>query len=80
MCHPDLAQEFPPLRSLDAVPNNLPIEVSSFVGREPELAELAAVVEESRLVTLTGAGGSGKTRLALHAAGNPGTPGRYSTA
>jgi hypothetical protein len=55
------------LRS-DTVPNNLPVALSSFVGREPELAELGGLLGHERLVTLTGAGGCGKTRLALQAA------------
>lgn len=56
------------LRSLDTVPNNLPHELTSFIGRERELAELGRVLREARLLTLTGAGGCGKTRLALQAA------------
>ncbi|HZA46462.1 MAG TPA: hypothetical protein VE568_14360, partial [Rubrobacter sp.] len=51
-------------------PNNLPLELSSFVGREKELAEVRRLLEDSRLLTLTGPGGCGKTRLALVAAGN----------
>ena len=60
---------FPPLRSLGnpTMPNNLPAELSKFIGREVELKEVRSLVESSRLVTLTGAGGSGKTRLALQA-------------
>jgi predicted ATPase len=67
---PGLADQFPPIRSLDNpdLENNLPAQLSSFVGRETELAEVGALVEASRLVTLTGAGGSGKTRLALQVA------------
>jgi predicted ATPase/class 3 adenylate cyclase/DNA-binding CsgD family transcriptional regulator len=68
LVHPDLAHEFPPLRSLDAMPTNLPAQVSSFVGRDAELAAVRQAVRENRLVTLTGTGGCGKTRLALHAA------------
>ena len=68
LCHPDLADDFGPLRTLDAVANNLPAQLTSFVGREDELARLGATLEASRLVTLTGAGGCGKSRLALHAA------------
>jgi len=66
----DLHEQFPPLRSLDspALLDNLPELVSSFVGRETELIEVRKLVETSRLVTLTGAGGSGKTRLALQVA------------
>jgi predicted ribonuclease YlaK len=50
-------------------PNNLPSELSSFVGREKELAEVMRLLEDARLLTLTGSGGCGKTRLALAAAG-----------
>ncbi len=66
--HPDLPREFPPLRSVDARPHNLLLQLTSFVGREGELAELAALLGDARLVTLTGAGGSGKTRLAIEIA------------
>ena len=64
-----LAPDFPPLASLDnpELPNNLPTLLSAFVGREKELAEVRELSRTSRLVTLTGAGGSGKTRLALQA-------------
>src|ERR671911_3019006 len=48
-------------------PHNLPLELSSFVGREKELAEVERLLEETRLLTLTGSGGCGKTRLALAA-------------
>jgi predicted ATPase len=67
---PGLAAGFPPLRSLGnpALQNNLPARLASFIGRDRELADVRALVESSRLVTLTGAGGSGKTRLALQAA------------
>src|SRR5262245_18337916 len=67
LAHPDLPSAFPPLDSLDALPNNLPLALSSFVGRELELDELARLLGKDRLVTLTGAGGCGKTRLALQA-------------
>lgn len=60
-----LPTDFPALRSLDARPNNLPIQLTSFVGRNRDLIELSRLLGTSRLVTLTGAGGSGKTRLAL---------------
>ena len=66
--HPDLMAEFPPLLSLGTFPNNLPAELSSFVGRQTELAAVHDALTRSRLVTLTGAGGSGKTRLALQVA------------
>ena len=65
----ELDERFPPLRSLDSPTlNNLPKLVSSFVGRESETAELRTLVSDSRLLTLTGAGGVGKTRLALQVA------------
>jgi predicted ATPase/class 3 adenylate cyclase len=65
-----LAAGFPPLRSLGnpALPNNLPAQLSAFIGRDREVAEVRALVESSRLVTLTGAGGCGKTRLGLQVA------------
>lgn len=65
-----LRDGFPPLRSLDnpELPNNLPASLSPFVGRVDELAEVVGLLGTGRLVTLTGAGGSGKTRLALQAA------------
>ncbi len=66
--HPDLPREFPPIRSLDALPGNLPVQLTSFVGREEELAGLAKELDEWRLVTLTGTGGVGKSRLALQVA------------
>jgi predicted ATPase/class 3 adenylate cyclase len=65
-----LRVEFPPLRSLDARPNNLPTQLTSFVGRERELAEAGALLEANRLVTMTGPGGTGKTRLSLQVAAN----------
>jgi predicted ATPase len=65
---PGLAREFPPLRSLDTLPGNLPRQVTTFVGREVEVETLASLVLGSSLVTLTGVGGVGKTRLALQVA------------
>jgi predicted ATPase/class 3 adenylate cyclase len=65
-----LPSGFPPLASLDnpELPNNLPGQLSGFVGREREVPEVRSLLGTSRLVTLTGAGGCGKTRLALQAA------------
>ena len=68
LTHTQLRAEFPPLRSLDALPGNLPRQVTTFVGREREIASLAELVRDSSLVTLTGVGGVGKTRLALQVA------------
>ncbi|HJP89724.1 MAG TPA: tetratricopeptide repeat protein [Candidatus Limnocylindrales bacterium] len=65
-----LRLEFPPLRSLDARPNNLPTQLTSFVGRERELAEAGSLLAANRLVTMTGPGGTGKTRLSLQVAAN----------
>ena len=67
---PGLPENFPPLRSLDnpELPNNLPTTLTAFIGRAEEVAEIHSLIERSRLVTLTGAGGSGKTRLALQTA------------
>ena len=62
------AVEFPPLASLDALPHNLPVQLTSFVGREAEIEEVSQLVRRHRLVTLTGAAGCGKTRLALQVA------------
>lgn len=64
---PGLPAEFPPLRSLELTPNNLPIQATAFLGREAELAQLREMLAGSRLVTLLGAGGIGKTRLSLQA-------------
>ena len=68
--HPSLPAEFAPLRSLDnpALPNNLPQQTTSFIGRERQVAEVEALLGKTRLLTLTGAGGSGKTRLSLQVA------------
>ena len=57
--------EFPPLRSLASFPNNLPVQLTSFVGREDQVDELLELVRAHRMLTLTGVGGAGKTRLAL---------------
>ena len=65
---PGLVEEFPPLRSLDAIAGNLPLQTTSFVGRAVELEEIDRLLASSRLVTLTGVGGVGKTRLAIEVA------------
>jgi predicted ATPase/class 3 adenylate cyclase len=70
VAHPALRQDFPALRSLALTPNNLPHQVTSFLGREHELDELKKLLATNRLVTLIGAGGIGKTRLALQGAAN----------
>ncbi len=66
--HAQLRQDFPALRSLEATPNNLPQQATSFVGRDKELAELKRLLAKTRLLTLTGSGGCGKTRLCLQVA------------
>jgi predicted ATPase/class 3 adenylate cyclase len=60
-----LRADFPPPKTLDARPNNLPLQLTSFVGRESEIADTVRLLTDHRLVTLTGPGGTGKTRLAL---------------
>ena len=63
-----LPAEFPPLRTLDARPNNLPTQLTTFIGRDAELDEAAGLLATTRLLTLTGPGGTGKTRLSLQLA------------
>ncbi len=70
---PDLRRDFPPLRSLSTRRSNLPVQLTSFVGRDRELAEVEALIGRHRLVTLIGTGGTGKTRLMLEAAGHLGS-------
>ena len=65
---PDLPKEFPTLRALDVFPNNLPIQLTSFVGRKKEVEQIKRLLEQYRLVTLTGSGGIGKTRLSIQVA------------
>jgi predicted ATPase/class 3 adenylate cyclase len=61
----DLPSDFPPLQSLSTIPNNLPTQLTSFIGRDKEMAEIKALFDSARLVTLTGSGGTGKTRLSI---------------
>lgn len=65
---PDIPSQFPALRSLESVPNNLPVQITSFVGREREMLEVKRLLGSTRLLTLTGMGGTGKTRLSLQVA------------
>ena len=67
--HPTLREAFPPLRSLESFPNNLPHQVTSFIGRERELADVGKLLAAHRLITLHGTGGIGKTRLSLQVGG-----------
>ncbi len=70
LCHPDLVNDFAPLREPKAVvPQRLPIQFTSFVGRDADITQVQNLVTENRLVTLTGAGGVGKTRMAIQIAG-----------
>lgn len=64
----DLKQDFPSLSTLTVIPNNLPVPLTSFVGREQEIADVRHLLATKRLVTLTGSGGTGKTRLSLQVA------------
>ena len=65
---PGLESDFPPLRSLGSGINNLPAQLTSFIGRTQEMQQLLGLLRSSRLVTLTGPGGTGKTRLSLEVA------------
>jgi predicted ATPase len=65
---PGLRSDFPPIVDVDSLPNNLPYQTSSFVGREGEIAQLRGLLSERRILTITGMGGIGKTRLALQVA------------
>jgi predicted ATPase/class 3 adenylate cyclase/DNA-binding CsgD family transcriptional regulator len=70
LCHPDLINDFPPLRVPKSVMSQrLPAQFTSFVGRNTELARVGELLADNRLVTVTGAGGAGKTRLAVQLAG-----------
>ncbi len=69
LCHPDLVNEFPPLRiSKAVVSQHLPVQLTNFVGRNAELTQVRELLADNRLVTLTGAGGVGKTRMAVETA------------
>jgi predicted ATPase/class 3 adenylate cyclase/DNA-binding CsgD family transcriptional regulator len=69
LCHPDLHNEFPPLRTSESVDlHHLPKHITTFVGRTAQIAEVRELLGQDRLVTLTGAGGIGKTRLAVQVA------------
>ena len=70
LCHPDLVNDFAPLRVSKAIASQrLPVHLTSFVGRDMELTQVRELLSENRLLTLTGAGGAGKTRLAIQLAG-----------
>ena len=60
---PGLPSTFPPLKTLESSAHNLPLQLTSFIGREKEIAEIKNLLHSARLVTLTGSGGTGKTRL-----------------
>jgi predicted ATPase/class 3 adenylate cyclase len=64
----ELPSDFPPLKSLEITPTNLPLQLTSFIGRDHEIEEIKSLLRRGRLVTLTGAGGTGKTRLAMEVA------------
>ncbi len=68
VCHPDLARDFAKLKTLEGPGDTLPTRLTSFVGRDHEIGEIVSMLRESRLVTLTGPGGAGKTRLSLEVA------------
>jgi predicted ATPase/class 3 adenylate cyclase/DNA-binding CsgD family transcriptional regulator len=78
LCHPDVPNEFPLLRTSEAtVAQRLPVQLTSFIGRDAQILEVRGIIANNRLVTLTGAGGSGKTRLAIQAANELGDNVRY---
>jgi len=65
---PGLQVEFPPLRAFDILPNNLPAQLTSFIGREKELGDVRQLLRDTHMLTLIGPGGTGKTRLSIQAA------------
>ena len=65
---PELASDFPPLKTLNTMPNNLPVQLTSFIGREKDIAAITGLFSTTRMLSITGPGGSGKTRLALQLA------------
>jgi predicted ATPase/class 3 adenylate cyclase/DNA-binding CsgD family transcriptional regulator len=74
LCHPDLHNDFPPLRTANVIAaENLPVQLSSFIGRNSEINLIREALADNRLVTLTGAGGAGKTRLAIQVVGEMAT-------
>ncbi len=78
LCHPDIRNDFPPLRTSETeAVQRLPTQLTSFVGREGQIAEVRGLLADNRLVTLTGAGGSGKTRMAIQIASEFGDGVRY---
>ncbi len=68
LCHAELEDDFPPIRSLSAYKHNLPVQLTSFVGRETEVEQIKTHLKSTRLLTLLGPGGTGKTRLSMQAA------------
>ncbi len=79
LCHPDIRNDFPPLRTSETeTAQRLPVQLTSFVGRQAQIHELRGLLADNRLVTLTGAGGSGKTRLAVQIAHEFGDSVRYA--
>ena len=68
VCHPDLDREFPRLRTIEGPGDTLPTQLTSFIGRDHEIGEIVELLRDRRLVTLTGPGGAGKTRLSLEVA------------
>jgi DNA-binding CsgD family transcriptional regulator len=68
LCHPDLHNDFPPLRTSNTTAQHLPTQLTSFIGRQTEIDGVRAALLDNRVVTLFGAGGVGKTRLAVQVA------------